>query len=205
MTNPYRALIAELVQELERYQWDYPAQTDKEAYRAMSADAALERARELLAEPEAEGPSASDVTELFYRHMGEGSEVGFENAIAEALARYGRPAAPPVPEPGEVAGIAEWLRANALTVQKASGNPANGAKQRMNHAAELLSQRHPTPVPVGERPWERQGWCDKDGRCWFGWADEPDASWSFCKPSERDTATVSLPANALPTPEVTND
>jgi len=41
--------------------------------------------------PEPEGPTASDVTELFYRHMGEGSEVGFENAIAEALARWGRP------------------------------------------------------------------------------------------------------------------
>ena len=59
----------------------------------------------------------------------------------------------------------------------------------------------PQPVPVSERPWERQGWCDKDGRCWFGWADEPDASWSFCKPSERDTATVSIPANALPLPK----
>lgn len=60
----------------------------------------------------------------------------------------------------------------------------------------------PTPIPVSERPWERQGWCNKDGRCWFGWADEPDASWSFCKPSERDTATVSLPAHALPLPEL---
>jgi hypothetical protein len=37
------------------------------------------------------------VTELFYRHMGEGSEVGFENAIAEALTRWGRPAIKPVP------------------------------------------------------------------------------------------------------------
>lgn len=46
-----------------------------------------------------------------------------------------RPAAPPAPEVGEVG---EWLRANALTVQKASGNPANGAKQRMNRAAAML-------------------------------------------------------------------
>ena len=35
-------------------------------------------------------PTESDVTELFYRHMGEGSEVGFENAIAEAIARWGQ-------------------------------------------------------------------------------------------------------------------
>lgn len=43
-------------------------------------------------EPEPEGPSESDVTELFYRYVGEGSEVGFENAIEEALTRWGRPA-----------------------------------------------------------------------------------------------------------------
>ena len=41
-------------------------------------------------QPEPVGPTESDVTELFYRHMGEGSEVGFENAIAEALARWGQ-------------------------------------------------------------------------------------------------------------------
>ena len=49
-----------------------------------------------LAEPEPLAPAItpvgateSGITELFYRHMGEGSEVGFENAIAEALARWG--------------------------------------------------------------------------------------------------------------------
>jgi hypothetical protein len=41
-------------------------------------------------QPEPVGPTESDVTELFYHHMGEGSEVGFENAIAEALARWGQ-------------------------------------------------------------------------------------------------------------------
>lgn len=47
--------------------------------------------------PEAVGPTPSDVAELFYRHMGEGSEVGFENAIAEALTRWGRPTITPIP------------------------------------------------------------------------------------------------------------
>jgi hypothetical protein len=47
---------------------------------------------ERLSQPEPVAPTESDVTELFYRHMGEGSEVGFENAIAEALARWGTPA-----------------------------------------------------------------------------------------------------------------
>jgi hypothetical protein len=59
--------------------------------------AILARARAALAKPEPVTPTESDVTELFYRHMGEGSQVGFENAIAEALARWGRPAIEPVP------------------------------------------------------------------------------------------------------------
>jgi len=50
-----------------------------------------------LAQPEPVAPTDDDVTELFYRHMGEGSQVGFENAIAEALARWGTPAIQPVP------------------------------------------------------------------------------------------------------------
>jgi len=50
-----------------------------------------------LAQPEPQGATESDLSELFYRHVGEGSEVGFENAIAEALARWGRPAIEPIP------------------------------------------------------------------------------------------------------------
>ena len=45
----------------------------------------------VLAKPEPVVPTASDVTELFYRHIGEGWGVGFENAIVEALARWGQP------------------------------------------------------------------------------------------------------------------
>jgi hypothetical protein len=61
------------------------------------------------------------------------------------------------------------------------------------------------PVAVSERPWDRKGWKDAEGRCWFGWAAEPglppDASWSYCKPSDRDMASVSAPAHAIPLPQ----
>jgi len=60
------------------------------------ADAILARWGTPAIEPEPEGPTESDVTELFYRHMGEGSQIGFENAIAEALSRWGRPAIEPL-------------------------------------------------------------------------------------------------------------
>ena len=100
MTTDLHALISQMAAELA-------AQPAPVRYDGLPRLA--DRARALLAqqpasppcklpEPEAEGPSASDVTELFYRHMGEGSEVGFENAIAEALSRWGRPTPQPVAE-----------------------------------------------------------------------------------------------------------
>ena len=159
MTDPYRALAQELVEA-----WDATSDFDFNDFGHAAADIA-DRARALLAEPEAEGPSELELEAIElalwdkYRSKGwGGEEFMYDNNFSHALEEYR-------------AAIARW------------GRPAAA------------------PVPVSERPWERQGWCDKYGRCWFGWADEPDASWSFCKPSERDTATVSLPAHALPTPE----
>ena len=43
---------------------------------------------------------------------------------------------------------------------------------------EALTQ-HSTPVPVGERPWERDGWCDDEGRCWWWRSDGVDEFWEF--------------------------
>ncbi len=65
------------------------------------------------------------------------------NFARAVLARWGHPAPPPAD--GEVAELVAWLRSNALTVKKASGNPANGARQRMNRAAELLERQALAP------------------------------------------------------------
>jgi hypothetical protein len=112
MSTDYRALCAELVEQLQRAINDHGLCLEgKDAlmFRARAAlaqpysDPTEERrlgylkgledcAHAALAQPEPVAPTDEDVTELFYRHMGEGSEVGFENAIAEALARWGTPA-----------------------------------------------------------------------------------------------------------------
>jgi hypothetical protein len=59
------------------------------------------------------------------------------------------------------------------------------------------------PVPVAERPWEREGWCDAEGQCWMG--DPGGAgfipSWRLCRPEDAPSMTCSLPHHALPTPE----
>jgi len=58
------------------------------------------------------------------------------------------------------------------------------------------------PVPVAERPWEREGWCDAKGRCWFGAPDRAGAvaCWDLeYEPATDDTH--SLPHHALPLPQ----
>ena len=57
------------------------------------------------------------------------------------------------------------------------------------------------PVEVSERPWEREGWCDSEGRCW--WFNPEDPHWVFDDAMTcRHWADFSLPHNALPLPSV---
>ena len=63
------------------------------------------------------------------------------------------------------------------------------------------------PVAVSERPWEREGWCDEQGRCWWT-ANKPGPlppSWWMVSIPQSCTDGIMLPANALPTPEAIND
>ena len=80
---------------------------------------------------------------------------------------------------------------------------------QLTRAAALLEQRHPVPVPVSERPWEREGWCDEMGRCWWFNPGQPamsnphiaTSSWRLCRMlSGKPMGTHCLPAHALPLP-----
>ena len=89
----FRALCAELLQELEHASaWDYQ-QTLKD------------QARAALAQPEPQGPTDEELTEMWMKQYGIGSAtmsvVEFKQAIRDALARWGRPAIEPVPQQGE--------------------------------------------------------------------------------------------------------
>ena len=64
---------------------------------------------------------------------------------------------------------------------------------------ELVAQ----PVAVSERPWEREGWCDEQGRCWWT-ANKPGPlppSWWMVSIPQSCTDGIMLPANALPLPQ----
>jgi hypothetical protein len=78
---------------------------------------------------------------------------------------------------------------------------------RVIRAAALL--RQPAPVAVIERPWDREGWCDESGHCWWGRkADELcNCDWHYSTWTEVQEfcsdamPQVALPASALPIPK----
>ena len=77
-----------------------------------------------------------------------------------------------VPDAGNM--VAADDEAQELATLLAIGSScAAGAKlspEQCRRAAALLREARPqpVPVPVAERPWERPGWCDAEGLCWWG-------------------------------------
>lgn len=146
----FRALCAELLA------FEYVCSEYK-----VPLQAALRKARKALFQPEPQGPTLDDVSELceeFGFHLDE-SYDNLESAEAlwemfrAVLARWGRPAV--------------------------------------------------EPVPVAERPWEREGWCDEEGKCWFLRDLVGEPTWSLEDPSYTITfgRTYALPHHALPVPQ----
>jgi hypothetical protein len=80
------------------------------------------------------------------------------------------------------------------------GNEADFQDCRRFARAVLTHYARPTikPVPVAERPWEREGWCDAEGRCWwFNHTRIPE--WQLA--SDGPYGDFSLPHHALPLPK----
>jgi hypothetical protein len=120
------------------------------------------------------------------------------------LQQLSAPAQPPAD--GEVRELVEFLRRHG-TVQEAANT--HWAKPLLR-AAELLEQRHPTPIPVAERlPGPED--CIQRGNDHWCWGQERSfltgqaaARWRMMRVSSlEDEAVGWLPANALPVP--TND
>ena len=110
MTDQFRAMCAELVaieDALSGGSVQFSNQGQAlDGYSALATfrDVA-DRARALLAQPEPEGPSDDELDELFTEIDQSGEALSWRLYARAALARWGRPAAAPVPEPGEVEGV----------------------------------------------------------------------------------------------------
>lgn len=196
MTDPIRAAL----ERLHQYAEIFPEH---------DTDSIVARARaELLAdgpavpdgrEPAAvvEQPSDEELESFLLDAAAEQGDIYWAEPLVLAravLARWGHQPAPPAE--GEMGELVAALRDAAFDL-----NGSDPAKSMLTRAADLLEQRH--PVPVSERPWAREGWCDEAGRCWFGAPQDgaADAGWILRKPLERlSHQTVSLPAHALPLP-----
>jgi hypothetical protein len=105
----------------------------------------------------------------------------------------------------EVAELAQWLRKHyecALELGRLDW------AEKSARAADLLERQQPVPVPVSERPWERDGWCDEQGRCWLRGKVEGD--WRLLHPTNSGVPQLkycfshSLPFYALPIPRSEN-
>ena len=232
MTNPYRAMCTNLTAAL--LDWQY--RTDDDCYADL-----INCARALLAEPLAERPTdeellrvaaisiepyeSSGITPGEYEPETEcavevyGSElIAFARAV---LARWGRPAGAPVPEPEAEGPSADELIGLALGREPWATWLRSGGCLESAHCeladlmlAVLARWGRPAapvvvPVPVSERlPGPED--CDAEGRCWLWerdcgysgckWALE-DRTWSLSQ-SDQDLSVYThwLPFNALPLP-----
>ena len=221
----YRAMCSELLAWAEHTSSHYYKQPD-----------VLDRARALLAQPVAEGPTDEEIMELMPQQMRDDLAAAARaltgdipwpdnpkaavamriilnrHAVDHAravLARWGNSqgildSSPQPPADGEVAELVEWLR-ESLDCALQSGN----SKSIKNHCRllDLLGRPTPQPVAVSERL-PGPGDVNEDGNCWLWDREGCFWDWTYIRTrtrAEMYTYTHWLPANALPTPEATND
>lgn len=136
------------------------------------------------------------------------------NFARAVLTRWGRLAAPAALVDGEVGELVAWLNNHAAhlrTMEGIGALPETELQERLDRVATLLQQQAAElaalrtgvmPVPVSERPWDREGWCDEEGRCWF--LSSRFLTWSLESPPVALTCQIarlhSLPFHALPLP-----
>ena len=115
--------------------------------------------------------------------------------------------APTAPPKGEVGELVRWLQSTAegqpLLSDEGYARLTRAATLLQQQAAELAALREGVAaVAVSERPWEREGWCDEQGRCWI--LSSRFLTWSLESPPVALTRQIgrlhSLPFHALPLP-----
>ncbi len=129
--------------------------------------------------------------------------------VRKALARWGRPAVKPEPQGPTDEEIDDQFFAHCYTDD--FGNELMEIQQFRKGARTILARfNRPAikAVPVAERPWERKGWCDADGKCWWGRPSEElcNSDWFLATRAEVEEfcdcfpPVVSLPHWELPVP-----
>ena len=193
MTPDFRAMCAELVELCT------PVDSIPQlAERLQKLNALADRARALLAQPVAEGPSDDELDELFTEIDQSGEALSWRLYARAALARWGRPTPQPVavserlPEPS-VKVLAYYF--NALGKGRTICAIWVPAKSRSDEGDDFLEYDE-----EGDKYYWPEGWYEAIEN-WdeLGWAKVYEGEIVYWQPLPK------WPANALPTPEATND
>jgi hypothetical protein len=99
--------------------------------------ASLNRAEQRTAQPEPEGPTDEEIEEAA--------------KLIHASMRFAVP---------DSYYTRDWVERGNSLMQDEARRTARAILARWGRPAIK-------PVPVAERPWEREGWCDVEGRCWL--------------------------------------
>ena len=138
---------------------------------------------------------------LAFRHLDIASRDEAEHDLAHAVATLcerarAALAAPQQGAPSDLDLMDAYWKGAGLVDVGTGGHILAGIRAVLTrYAAQAV------PVPVADRPWEREGWCDAGGNCWlhdgFAWRllVVPNG-WTKFRPF-----THSLPHWALPLPE----
>jgi hypothetical protein len=151
-------------------------------------------------EPQGHGPTDEELDELWADIDGGGAIWAWQPYARAVLARWGRPAKPEPQGPTDEELHQLWLELNEF-----HEGPTSGEVAEIAHTA-LARWSRPAiePVPLSERPWEREGWCDPIGKCWW-WNPATTTLgtpwWSYSPWEWVEDAAYSLPHWALPVPK----
>ena len=212
MSTDYRALCAELLNALENAIGVIYGEDGTK--HISTADAVITKADAALAQPEPEAlrPDRYELGDAIRRSWlkrGQDSWCSIADDVLAELPGLSQP------EPEGVGDeeIDEW-QAHCAYLTRSADNGGAGTSDHYwafdvesDHVASIVraalahwGRPSINPVPVSERPWEREGWCDAEGRCWwFNHAGIPE--WQLA--SDGPYGDFSLPHHALPLPTPT--
>ena len=195
----------EAILEVVQDHWDEgPPGEGWQGSRLSAASAALSTA---LAQPEPRGPdlTACDLLERFIDCFWDEQDAESYPNAAALVAQARTLLAQPEPEGVGDEEIEQEAIANADTDDeyRAFKRGAFFVQERISRPT-IKPEVPPMPVPVAERPWEREGWCDAEQTCWaIGHRDRWERVYVLGRDWSNPTYTHLLPHHALPLPTPT--
>jgi hypothetical protein len=205
MTTDWKALCVDLLREFSSLYSDMSAHVNFNETYMKRVDALISRTELALAQPEAEvspWPVPGDAEGLAEVFWGCYEQPEPEGVTDEELLQVAATEIEPYGSSG--IGLGEHEAETECAVEVYGSELIRFAR------AVLARWGRPAikPVSVSERPWEREGWCDAEGRCWWGRVEgnPGNPEWFLAGLSEIEGFyeigdwTVLLPHHALPVP-----